>query len=122
MKLTVILCFFLLFANIVAAQIKVDSNYTVFAMGIDDKLEIFHYILRDLNRLHLKENSSGKICKPLSMHFTFIIQSEIFYTNNISKAQTFLPRMKPLDTIIIDNIVLPSNCFRPPKQIVMAIN
>ncbi|MFI5206048.1 MAG: hypothetical protein ACHQVK_03835 [Candidatus Paceibacterales bacterium] len=110
------------FVSFCQAQIKVDSNYTIMARGINGKADVSPYILGDLNSLMIKEKPTGKICTPVSMQYSFIIQSESFHAQNAKEAQKFLGRLKPKDRVIIDKIILPQNCFQPPKQIEITVN
>jgi hypothetical protein len=108
-------------ASFCQAQIKVDSNYTILANGIKGQSEIISKILGDLSSITIRENASGKVCTPTSAQYTIIIQSESFHAQNARDAEKYLNRAKPKDRIIIDGIVLPQNCFAPPKQIVITI-
>lgn len=103
------------------AQIKVDSNYTILARGVTGKTAVLSEILGDLGSLTIRENISGKVCAPISAQYTVIIQSESFHAQNARDAENYINRAKPKDRIIIDRIVLPKDCFVPPRQIVITI-
>ena len=121
MKLLTALVLLLVSASISHAQIKVDSNYTILAKGIDEKLSPLPFIYGNLACITIKEKSSGKICSPASMEFTLIFQNETFHASNTTEAKKYLSRMKPKDVIIIDKIKMPADCFTPPKQIAITI-
>lgn len=109
------------FAFTASAQIKVDSNYTILAKGVEGTTNILGFIYADFNRIIIKENSTGKTCTPIAMQFTFLIGSETFHAGNAKDAQQYMNRSKPKDKIFIDHIVLPTGCFTPPKQIVITV-
>lgn len=121
MKFTMLLFFLFVFFSAATAQIKIDSGYTVMSAGVEDSNMSVAFLLGDLSTLMVKENTSGKSCIPVSMQWTFIINSEIFQTTNIVEAKKQLPRLKPKDLIFIEKIVLPEGCFPPPKQIEITI-
>lgn len=108
------------FALSTAAQIKVDSNYTILARGIEGT-NILGFIYADFNCIVIKENATGKTCTPVSAQYTFLIGSETFHAGNAKDAQRYMNRSKPKDKIFIDHIVLASGCFTPPKQIVITV-
>ena len=121
MKLLTALVLLLVSASISHAQIKVDSNYTILAKGIDEKLSPLPFIYGNLACITIKEKSSGKICSPSSMEFTFLINNETFHAKNTAEAQPYINRMRPKDLIFIDKIKMPADCFAPPKQIIIPI-
>lgn len=121
MKLLTALLLLVSFAFTTSAQIKVDSNYTILAKGVEANTNIVPFIEWDFNRIIIKENATGKICSPASMQFTLAIKSEMFQFNNAKDAVRCMARSKPGDKIFIDKIVLPSGCFTPPKQIVITV-
>ncbi|HLP52497.1 MAG TPA: hypothetical protein VK154_16530 [Chitinophagales bacterium] len=91
------------------------------ARGITGVADVSPYLYSDLNKIMVRENSSGKICSPARMQFTFIINSEAFHFTDVTEANKYVLRTKPKDKIIIENIVMPKGCFDPPKQIVLII-
>jgi hypothetical protein len=121
MKFFLPLFYFIAIASTTAAQIKIDTGYTVVLRGMEDKEASYAYFLPDPARLMIKENASGKTCTPLSMHWTFIIKSEIFQTTSIAEAKKHMLRLTPKDLIFLEKIVMPSGCFPPPKQIEIKI-
>lgn len=121
MKFSMLLFFFLAVFSAASAQIKIDSGYTVMSAGVEDSNMSVAFLLGDLSTLMVKENASGKSCIPVSMQWTFIINSDIFQTTSLLEAKNFLPRLKPKDLIFIEKMVLPEGCFPPPKQIEITI-
>jgi hypothetical protein len=121
MKHAALLLLILCLTTIAHAQIVVDSNYTVLCKGLEDKPAPANFLLSDINKLLIKENKTGKVCMPASMHFTFIIKGEGFETSDRIKAKELMGRLVPKDVIIIDRIKLPSDCFIAPKQIKITV-
>jgi hypothetical protein len=121
MKLSTTLLFLFIISFCNSQYIKIDTGYTVVLKGEEDKPAIMSHLYGDLGRIMIKENSSGKTCMPVSMHWTFIIQAEIFQTDNVTEAKKYFGRSTPKDKIFIEKIVLSPGCFPPPKQIVIAI-
>jgi len=103
-----------------SAQLKVDSGYTVFAKGLENKSPE-PFLRADPLNMVIKENSTGKTCSPISIQCNFVLQNEFFRTSNMGEVQKYLMRLKPKDKMIIEKIVLPAGCFPPPKQITIDI-
>ena len=82
MKLLTALVLLLVSVSISHAQIKVDSNYTILAKGIDEKLSPLPFLYANLACLTIKEKLSGRMCSPIAMQYTFMIQNETFHAKN----------------------------------------
>jgi hypothetical protein len=121
MKHTSLLLLFLSLTIIAKAQIVVDSNYTVLCKGLESKAAPANFLLADINKLLIKDNKTGKVCMPVSMHFTFIVKGEGLETSDRIKAKELMARLVPKDVIIIDRIKLPADCFIAPRQIKITI-
>jgi hypothetical protein len=103
------------------AQIKIDTNYILIAKGVEYKSGAFIGWTGNLDSLMIKEISSGKTCMLASAEWTFIIKSEIFHDHKPFDVKTHLGILQPKDKIFIEKIVLPADCFRPPKQIAITV-
>lgn len=121
MKLLSVLLLLLGPVAFVSAQVQVDSNYTVLAQNVVGVGDVIPFLLPDFNRLVIQDNRSGKMCRPEHMDFTFVINSEALPAPTMDVANYLAARVKPRDKIFIDKIIMPKDCFDPPKQIVLVI-
>lgn len=121
MKFMIAAGLFLMAVVSTSAQVQVDSNYTVLAQNIVGVGDVIPFLLPDFNRLVIQDKRSGKMCRPEHMEFTFVINSEALPAPTIDVANYLAARVKPRDKIFIDKIIMPKDCFEPPKQIVLVI-
>ena len=120
MKFFALLFLFLFTIHFSTAQIEVDTAYTVMVKGHETE-DAMAFILADFYSMMIKQNASGKTCRPTSMEWTFMIDAITYKTTKHEEAKELVLRAKPKDAIYIENIKLPASCFPPPSQILIRV-